>query len=348
MSGGVDSSMALLLLKRQGWEPVGVTLILPHWEGARTKENACCTKEALETAESVCRRLGVEHHALDAREDFREKVIEPFVSGLSSGITPNPCAYCNRDLKFSKLLEFAQARGIGFIATGHYARTRINPETGKTGLLRPKDLGKDQTYGMCLVSGETFARVVFPLGDLLKSEVYSLAEREGFPVFSKKKQSQDLCFVSGTDLPGFMQEKLGKNPGPVRDGEGKVLGRHRGLHFYTVGQRRGLGLTGQYYVKSLDPGTNTLVVAKEKSGAGTESAVLRDCNFVSGIPPENGFKVLAQVRSHQAPVEAVVGQPGKGGIEVRFKAPVEAVTPGQVCALYSGDACLGGGVIARA
>ena len=259
---------------------------------------------------------------------------------MKEGRTPNPCAECNRVLKFSKLFEFARQRGIDYVATGHYARSTPQGE-----LFRARDLSKDQTYGLCFLTGEMLAKTVFPLGNLLKSEAYALAREEGFGIFEKKKQSQDLCFASGKDLPKFIEEKLGKNPGPVFDSSGNPLGRHNGLHFYTVGQRRRLGLKGQYYVKALDRESNTLIVTKDKGEILQSEARLANLHFISGEIPEKEITVSAQVRYHQPETEAILKPLGNGNARITFKAPIQAVTPGQVCAFYKGDLCLGGGII---
>jgi len=346
MSGGVDSSMSLLLLKQQGWEPVGVSLKLAKWKGC-SRENACCTEESLRVAKSVCDRLGVEHHVYDVQEDFKACVMDFLVSELKHGRTPNPCAECNRTLKFKKLFEWARDHGIEHVATGHYAKSRANPETGKGELLRPKDISKDQTYGLSFLDSDSLSKIIFPLGDLLKTEVFAIAKKEGFEIFEKKKQSQDLCFVSGKDLPVFIKENLGESPGPIVDSEGNKLGTHRGLHFYTVGQRKRLGVlspTTPYFVKSIDIKSNTLIVTKKKSEIEQKSAILANLHFISGECPRE-MKVMAQARYHQDAVDAILIPLANGKARVLFIDPIEAVTPGQVCALYDGDLCLGAGII---
>jgi len=330
MSGGVDSSMSLLLLKRQGWEPVGVSLQM-HAFGD------------IEPAKQVCEKLGVPHHVYDVQKDFERCVIDFLASELRAGRTPNPCAECNRTLKFVKLFEWAQAHGIDYVATGHYARSTPAGE-----LLRPKDLSKDQTYGLCFLTGEQLSHTIFPLGELTKKEVLSLAKKEGFEIFETRKQSQDLCFVSGKDLPKFIEEKVGKKPGPIFDSKGKRLGFHKGLHFYTIGQRKRLGLNGLYFVKSLDHAKNTLIVTTDRSEILQQEAHLSNLHFISGKLPTSDIPVLAQARYRQPPVEATLHPLGNGKALISFSSPIEAVTPGQVCALYTGGLCLGGGIIIRA
>ncbi|MCX6777474.1 MAG: tRNA 2-thiouridine(34) synthase MnmA [Candidatus Micrarchaeota archaeon] len=347
MSGGVDSSMSLVLLKKQGWQPVGLSLKLSAWEGCGQRENACCTEESLLVAKAVCKKLGVPHYIYGVGKEFETRVIGHMVSELKAGRTPNPCAECNRSLKFKELFAWAGRHGIKYVATGHYARSRLNPATGKGELLRPRDSSKDQTYGLCFLKGEWLGRIVFPLGGLLKSEVYAMAKSEGFEIFLKKKQSQDLCFVSGKELPKFIEEKLGKNPGPIIDSKGKVLGRHRGLHFHTVGQRRGLGLAGSrpHFVKAFDRGRNALIVTEDRSEILQKEARLAGVHFISGERPEKPLSVLAQVRHLQKPAKATVFPMAGRKAKVVFEKPIEAVTPGQVCAFYKREVCLGGGII---
>jgi tRNA-specific 2-thiouridylase len=345
MSGGVDSTMALILLKKQGWKPVGLSLKFPAWKGGCKAENACCTEESLRIAEKVCENLGVPYQVFDVGKEFERVVIDSFVADLKSGLTPNPCAICNRELKFTKLFEWGKRHGIDYVATGHYARSRLNPETGKGELLRPKDKPKDQTYGMCMLSGEMLSRIVFPLGELTKKQVFKLAKEEGLEFFARRRQSQDLCFVARRDLRKFIAEKAGRKPGRIVDSQGRFMGRHDGLHFYTVGQRRGLGLPQMHFVKKLDREDNTLIITKDREELLSSTATVTDYSFISGEEPEEAVEVLAQTRSHQAPAKAVMHPPKAGRIRLEFMEPVEAVTPGQACAFYSGDLCLGGGIL---
>ena len=332
----IQKRAEFVLKSQQGWDPVGVSLKLPAWEkgGAHPKD------ETFESARSVCEKLNVPHHIYDVQQDFERCVMDFLASELREGRTPNPCAECNRTLKFAKLFEWASRHGISHVATGHYARSTPEGE-----LLRPKDLSKDQTYGLCFLRSEQLSRIIFPLGNLTKKEVFSLAEKEGFPLFLKKKQSQDLCFVSGKDLPKFIEEKIGRNPGPIFDSKGNRLGKHKGLHFYTIGQRKRLGLNGLYFVKSLDHTNNRLIVTSDRSEILQKEAHLSNLHFISGKLPEKEFAVLAQARYHQPPTEAMLEPLPNNTARITFKTPIEAVTPGQVCALYSGNLCLGGGII---
>lgn len=330
MSGGIDSSMSLLLLKQQGWEPVGVSLKL-HSKG-----------DSIPAAASVCEKLHLPHFTLDVQEDFSRCVKNFLISELKEGRTPNPCAECNRVLKFRKLLDFADSHSISHIATGHYARS-----TPEGGLFRAKDLSKDQTYGLCFLTREQLSRTIFPLGNLTKREVLSLAKKEGFPSLLTQKQSQDLCFISKAGLPKFIEEKLGRSPGQIFDSSGTLLGRHKGLHFYTIGQRKRLGLAGksQYFVKSLDHANNTLIVTSNRGEILQKEALLSNLHFISGQLPPKPLPLLAQVRYHQPEMEAILTPLPNKKAHISFSSPIAAVTPGQVCAFYKGGLCLGGGII---
>ncbi|MFH0922957.1 MAG: tRNA 2-thiouridine(34) synthase MnmA [Candidatus Micrarchaeota archaeon] len=338
MSGGVDSSVSLILLKKSGLQPIGVTLLLPHW--GCTAENACCTLESRKTAESICKKLGVKYHTIDCRKEFKADVMDYFVSELKAGRTPNPCITCNRFFKFKTLFDFAKKHGIEFVATGHYAKIRRRGT--KAELVQPKDKTKNQTYGLCLLPQEWLQRIVFPLGDLNKAEVYQIAQAEGFPVFLKRKQSQDLCFVSHKELPAFIEREVGVKEGNIIDEDGKRVGKHSGLAVYTIGQRK--GLCG-YFVKRKNAEKNELVVTKKREELNTKTVFVRDFNFSSGEIPKRKVKVKAQVRYRQEPVEATLWPPARGMVKVVFAKPVEAITPGQVCAVYAKGSCLGGGYI---
>lgn len=342
MSGGVDSSMSLLLLKKAGWEPVGISLKLPSWHG----ENACCTVESLRVAREVCGKLGAPYEVLDCTRDFEREVVDYFVSELAQGRTPNPCVHCNRYFKFARLFEWAQAHGIERVATGHYARVERD-ENGNAHLLRPKDKTKDQTYGLCLLPQEWLQKIEFPLADYAKQEVYETAQREGFPIFSKTKQSQDLCFVPAKRLPAFLEDRIGKKPGNVVDVQGSVLGVHRGTHLFTVGQRRGLGLQGGYHVKAIDAEKQEVIVTRDKRELETREVIVKPFSFCSGESPSTPLQVQAQTRYRQKPSAATLYPPKDADLRVVFDEPADAAALGQVCAFYDGDGCIGGGIISK-
>ena len=347
MSGGVDSSMSLLILKQQGWQPIGVTLKLPVWENSCNllRQNVCCTPESVALAKSVCERLGAEHHEMDAQAGFRRDVMDYFLREHRSTRTPNPCVVCNPRIKFRMLFEWAHSHGVEHVATGHYARTRLNPLTGRYELLMACDRSKDQTYGLSMLPQEWLKNIVFPLGELTKKEVFSLAKREGFEVFLKRKESQDLCFVSGKSLRAFLEAEIGTRKGEIIDTAGKTLGTHRGLHFTTIGQHKGLGIPGSYRVVGFDTGNNRLIVSDDEKDLLRKDVLLEGVRYLSGGTPGGPLPVEAKVRYRQ-PLAAATLYPGEGATaRVMFSEPQSAVTPGQFCVFYSGEVCLGAGAI---
>jgi len=361
MSGGVDSSISLVILKNQGWRPIGVSLKLPVWKNSQNllRENVCCTKESLDTAKKICQQLKVPHHIFDVRPDFKKKVIDYFISELKKNKTPNPCIICNRYLKFKKLFEFAKKVGVKYVATGHYARKREFPISNFPQhqtvrgrqfpiyqLLKAKDENKDQTYSLCFLTQEQLKNIVFPLGNYTKSEVYEMAKVQGFDIFLKKKESQDFCFVAGKSLPAFLKEKIGQKPGKVINNKGKVLGKHQGLHFYTIGQRKRLDIVnGPWFVKDFDVKNNNLIVTKNQKEIEQKEIYLSPFNFISNIPLKKKLKVMAKVRYRQALSPATLFPLKKGKLQLIFDKPQRAVTPGQFAVLYMGEVCLGGGKI---
>lgn len=346
MSGGVDSSVALILLKKKGWEPVGVSLKLAYWKDECNVlgENACCTQESLKIAKDICKKLGIKHYTYDVSKDFQKKVICYFNSELSLARTPNPCVICNRHLKFNKLIEWADRHKIKYVASGHYAKTKYLHKIKKYQLLKPKDLSKDQTYGLSFLTQNQLARIIFPLGDFSKKEVYKIAKKEGFDFFMKKKQSQDLCFVSRKAYKYYLEKVIGLKKGKIVDENGNFLGMHKGLHFYTIGQKKGLYLPGAFFVKKLDFKKNQVVVTKNRQSISTKEIFLKPYNFISGELPKKKAKVAAKIRYSQELSNALLIPQGEK-IRIIFKIPQEYATPGQFCVFYKGNACLGGGVI---
>ncbi|MFA6213771.1 MAG: tRNA 2-thiouridine(34) synthase MnmA [Candidatus Micrarchaeia archaeon] len=345
LSGGVDSSVALLLLKKQGWQPVGVTLKMAVWKDRcnEIKENACCTRESFGNAARVCGKLGVPHHIYNVEREFEKEVMGYFVDELKKGRTPNPCLVCNRELKIKKLFDWAKKHGIKYVATGHYAKIKNNR------LLRAADMKKDQTYGLCLVPRAWLPSLVLPLGGLSKQQVYEIAIREGLGFYAGIRQSQDLCFVSERAMKPFLFEKLGKREGPIVDEEGRRVGTHYGLFLYTIGQRKGLGLPSAHFVKGFDVKGNALVVTRDRARVLGKRFMVEKFNWLAR-PPARRFSAMVQIRTHQPEVQAAITPKGKGArtLEVECLEPVEGIAPGQVCAVYGGNACLGGGPIRRA
>ncbi len=350
LSGGVDSSVSLLLLKKQGYQPVGVSLKYAVWENKRNilKENVCCSESSFNIARQICKKLDVPYYIIDEQVDFKNKVIGYFLKVLKSKKTPNPCLVCNRLVKFNKLFNFAKEEGIKYVATGHYARTRKNPKTKKYELLKGKDEKKDQSYFLCLLKQKQLRNIIFPLGDYTKEQVYKIAEKEGFNFFTKIKQSQDLCFVAQQSIQSYLDEEIGLEPGEIVDKKGKVLGEHQGLHFYTIGQRKGIGLSGgPWWVVGFDKKKNQLIVTGDENDKALfqKEVIVTDYSFVSGQAPKQPTKVMAKTRYNQRLSLAKVYPPKNKELKLIFNKPQKAVTPGQWTVFYDGDVCLGGGVI---
>lgn len=362
MSGGVDSSLALVLLKEQDWQPIGVSLKYAVWQDKKNllRENICCTAESFRIAKTVCKKLGVPYYIFDVAKEFKKEVIDYFLAELKNAKTPNPCIICNRYLKFKKLFEWAKKHKIKYVATGHYARISKNPQTRKYELSKARDQKKDQTYSLCLLPQKWLAHLVFPLGNHTKAEIYQMAKEKGFGIFLKRKQSQDFCFVSGKSLHCFLKKELGEKPGLIKDSAGNILGKHPGLHFYTIGQRKGINLAGgPYFVVSLDIQNNVLLVSKKKEDLDQKTALLSPCHFIAGTPPRRKILVQAKVRSRHPEAPAKLEFVSKDKLKLVFTKPQKAITPGQFAVFYlpakgerakagPQNICLGGGnIVAR-
>lgn len=336
VSGGVDSSMSLVVLQKKGYTPIAVSLRLPVWKEAACKYNSCCTPKALAIAKDVCKKLGIEHHVVDERKNFDKVVVSYFKNELKNNRTPNPCVVCNRYSKIKALIDFADKHNIKYVATGHYAKI-------KDGLLcNPKDKTKDQTYGLCLLKKDWLSRIVFPLEDMAKDQVYALAQKQPFDYFSKTKQSQDFCYVSGNDISKYIEKELGKKPGKIVDVSGKVLGTHKGLWFYTLGQRKGLGRDGKrYFVSGFDIKKNLLIIT-DKQEKKIKEINLEKVNLLSEKLPKN-LKVKIRYTTTELRAKVILQKGNKA--KVIFASPQVVVTPGQFCVFYSKDKCLGGGII---
>jgi len=351
MSGGVDSAVAAALVAEQGAEVTGITLKLWCYGTSPVSPRACCTLDAIDDARSVARRMGFTHFVVEAEEVFRARVLQPFLDAYASGRTPYPCALCNQHLKFGDLLNRLDLIGAQTLVTGHYARVEQLAD-GSWGLFRSADTAKDQTYALATIPYAALARARFPLGALAKTEVRAHAERLGLSVWDKP-ESQDLCFVPDGDYAGFAQRKLGETrgiaPGPMRDASGREVGRHRGILHYTVGQRRGLGVSAgeRQYVIGIDALTNTVTVGP-RAALAAPGLVTTPMNWLLPAPPEAGTRVTARIRYGHAGAAATVVPLADGCAEVRFDVPQTAVAPGQSCVLYDGERCLGGAPIERA
>jgi tRNA-specific 2-thiouridylase len=342
MSGGVDSAVAALLLKEEGREVVGVTMCLgvAPAEGGRAK---CCGPREIEDARRVCRALGIRHYVVDFARELEEKVISPFVAEYGRGRTPNPCVACNRSIKFGAFLEKALAWGFDGIATGHYAK--IAEEEGGYRLKTAKDLRKDQTYFLHAIPGEVMTRVLFPLAEHDKDEVRGMAQRAGLPVHDKP-ESQDICFIPEEGLGAFLcgRGTVG-GPGEIVDREWRVLGRHKGISCYTIGQRTGLGISSPFplYVVAIDAERNRLIVG-EKTDLLSEGLVADRLNCLVDAFPE---EARAKIRYAHRAAKCRISREGER-LTVRFAEPQEAVAPGQSVVLYDGTTVLGGGIIQEA
>lgn len=360
MSGGVDSSVAAALLKQQGYDVVGMMLRL--WsEPGKEDSNRCCTPDSMAQARRVAAKLDIPFYVIDAKNVFRETVVQYFLDGYARGETPNPCLLCNRQIRWTFLLDHALALGAEFMATGHYARTQKaegrmqnaesgmqKAEGGKVKLLRAVDDAKDQSYVLHVLTQEKLQRALFPVGEYPKPEIRKIAESFGLPTASRA-DSQDLCFLAGDDYRNFLQRNAPQlnQPGEIVTTDGKVLGQHNGLANYTIGQRKGLGVASPVplYVITKQAVHNTLVVGTQDELGFTELTA-RDVNWIGGDAPSVPFRALVKIRYTARPVPAEV-MPLEGGTraQVKFDAPARDVTAGQAAVFYVGEEVLGGGII---
>lgn len=345
MSGGVDSSMAAKLMTDRGYTCVGCTMRLYDYETVGIDDKSCCSLKDCEDARSVAESLGMEYRIFHYEEEFKEKVMDKFARCYEEARTPNPCVDCNKYMKFQKLYAQAREMGCDTIVTGHYAR--IGEEDGLYVLKKAKDLTKDQSYVLYDLTQEELAHTAFPLGDYTKEEVRKLAEEYGF-VNARKHDSQDICFVPDGDYAGVIRALTGKEypEGDFVDTSGNVLGRHKGIIRYTIGQRRGLGLSlkESLYVLRIDPKRNEVVLGRDEELFSTAFDV-GEVNWIAGKAPAETFTCEAKVRYRQKEHTATVTVTGEGSAHVKFTEPERAITPGQSAVFYDGDKVLGGGII---
>ena len=346
MSGGVDSSVAAALLKEQGHQVTGMMLRL--WsEPGKEDSNRCCTPDAMAQARRVAARLDIPFYVVDAKEIFKQTIVEYFLQGYAQGGTPNPCLACNRQIRWAFLLEHALALGADFMATGHYARRRATDD-GRFELLKAVDPAKDQSYVLHVMTQDKLARALFPVGDYPKPEIRRMAAGWGLPTASRA-DSQDLCFLAGEDYRNFIRRNAPEiaAAGPILTRDGRLLGEHQGLPYYTIGQRKGLGIAAPtpLYVLGKDAQRNTLIVG-EADELGQSELLAINVNWTAGRIPTDPFR--AQVKTRYTAQEAageVTPLDGGSRVRVRFDAAQRDITPGQAAVFYEGDVVLGGGMI---
>lgn len=345
MSGGVDSSVAAALLVEQGYPVIGMMLRL--WsEPGFENENRCCTPDAMAQARKVAAQLGIPFYAVDSRDRFRQQVVETFLEGYRQGLTPNPCMVCNRQIRWGYLMDQARAIGAEYMATGHYARLNRLPG-GKVELRCGQDEAKDQSYVLGMLNQDQLTHSLFPIGDYKKPEVRELARRFGLPV-AERAESQDLCFLAGQDYRQFLSRIASDvvKPGLIVNQQDEVLGEHHGLAFYTIGQRKGIMISGPIplYVISKKVSENKLVVGP-KEELGLDEMYVADINWVSGERPENISRVKVKIRYKADFAWASVEVSVNDTIHVRFEKIMRDITPGQIAVFYNNDVVLGAGII---
>ncbi|MDR1622442.1 MAG: tRNA 2-thiouridine(34) synthase MnmA [Synergistaceae bacterium] len=355
MSGGVDSSVAAFLMKERGFGCVGVTMkLFSNEDVGIARDDTCCSLKDTDDARGVAYRLGIPHYVFNFSGDFIEQVIRRFAEAYENGLTPNPCVDCNRYIKFERLLLRARELEYSFLATGHYARIQKDGAKGRYLLLKALDDAKDQSYFLYSMTQDQLAHTLFPLGELRKKEVREIASAQGF-LNARKRESQDVCFVSGAGeekgcgYADFIERYRGRpsEEGNFLDPEGRVLGRHKGLVRYTVGQRKGLGIAfaRPLYVCGKDPETNTVTLGEDRF-LYSKTLFAHSLNWI-GVPPGSALRVRARTRYRQAEQWATVERVAEDEMRVEFDEPQRAVAAGQAVVLYDEDRVVGGGTILR-
>jgi tRNA-specific 2-thiouridylase len=357
MSGGVDSSLAAFLLKQRGYQAVGISMKLWDFKevgGDVHQDGRCCSIESLNDARAVCQKIGIPHYVVDTRDDFRDKVIFDFVAEYLKGRTPNPCIICNTRIKWGSLWRKAESLGASFISTGHYARIQYDEELKRFLLLKGVDTSRDQSYALWGLSQQDLSRTIFPLGEMTKKQVRALARKEGLKV-AEREESQEICFVADNDYPGFIRDwesegtshpKREIEPGPIFNLKGEELGEHRGIPFYTIGQRRGLGISAgkPLYVVRIDAKKNAVYVG-ENEELFSSSFVVSNVRWVSLDHLDTETKCEIKIRYQHIPQRGTIYPLTDNQIMVKFDQAERAITPGQSAVFYQGEVVLGGGII---
>src|SRR5580698_6741601 len=347
MSGGVDSSATAALLLEQGFDVIGITLKLWPQDCVNRAEDKCCGPQAVTDARSVCHKLDIPYYLIDEAAEFQTKVIQYFADEYKAGRTPNPCVMCNQNLKFGRLIERADQLGAQYIATGHFAR--LERENGRVLLKRGRDSRKDQSYFLFSLRQDQLARAMFPLGEKTKSDTREVARHCNLKT-ADKAESMEICFVPDNNYGGFLQQAnlVQKHRGEIVDLRGQVLGHHDGIEFYTIGQRRGLGITTPepVYVVELDAENNRVVIGDGAALDRDEFTAL-NCNWIPFDRLAEPIEVTAKIRYNHAGTPATLTPLGNGAVKVKLHSPQRAITPGQAAVFYQDDLVVGGGWIAR-
>ena len=349
MSGGIDSSMTAKLLKNEGWEVIGITMkLLPDDFDWKNNTKTCCSRKDIETARKVSLKLNIPHIVIDFIQPFEENIINPFCLEYQNGRTPNPCVECNKYIKFGALLEKIKTLGINYLATGHHCRIEKSPDTGLFEVKKGLDKNKDQSYVLWKLTQDQLSRIKTPVGAFPKDDIKKEVKKI-FPFLEKKSESQDICFIPGNNYHSFLASKLRNiKEGTILNTRGEIIGTHKGYPFYTIGQRKGLGVSYSkpLYVKEIIPEKNIIIAGEEKDIL-QKSLKVKDINFIAGSLPQDSFRAMVKIRYNFEETPAEIRTKNKKTASVIFDRPQKAITPGQSAVFYIDDTLVGGGVIVK-